>query len=61
VGEYIAQIVVDGSAVVQLKTAERIAPEHQAQMLNYLRAAGLRVGLRVNFHGTRLNWKRLVT
>jgi GxxExxY protein len=35
--------------IVELKAVREIAPEHRAQLLNYLKASGLRVGLLVNF------------
>ncbi len=49
VGEYYADIVVEGKVIVEVKAAERIAPEHEAQLLNYLRATPYEVGLLLNF------------
>ena len=60
VGEYVADIVLDGCVVVELKCADRIGSEHLAQALNYLKASGLGVGLVVNFQRPRLEWKRVV-
>ena len=60
VGEYLADLVVAGRAVAELKCAECIANEHVAQTLNYLKAAGLRVGLILNFQRPKVAWKRVV-
>ncbi|HZO55690.1 MAG TPA: GxxExxY protein [Bryobacteraceae bacterium] len=60
VGEYVADMVVDGQVIVELKCAEFITNEHVAQTLNYLKAADLTVGLILNFQRPRLQWKRVV-
>ena len=49
VGEYFADIVVDGCVVLELKAAEVIAAEHEAQLINYLKATEMEVGLLLNF------------
>jgi GxxExxY protein len=60
VGEYFADILVEDVLVVELKCAERLASEHTAQCLNYLRASGLAVCLLVNFQKPKVEWKRIV-
>jgi len=60
VGEYFADIVVADRVILELKVAATLTEAHEAQMLNYLRATGLRVGLVLNFGAPRLEWKRLV-
>ena len=55
-----ADLVVDGQVVIELKVADALTDVHIAQVLNYLRATGLKVGLLINFHAARLQWKRLV-
>lgn len=60
VGEYVADTVVEERVLLELKTADQICDAHCAQMLNYLRATGIRVGLLINFGGRRLEWKRFV-
>jgi len=60
VGEYFADILVEDVLVVELKCAERLASEHTAQCLNYLRASGLTVCLLVNFQRPKVEWKRVV-
>ena len=47
---YRMDIVVEHRVVVELKAVERIIPVHEAQLLSYLKLAGLKVGLLLNFH-----------
>jgi GxxExxY protein len=58
VGEFYADLVVEGKVIVELKTAKAIAPEYQAQIINYLKATGIEVGLRINFGNPKLEYKR---
>jgi len=60
VGEYFADLLVEDVLVVELKCAERLANEHTAQCLNYLRASGRTVCLLVNFQKPKVEWKRIV-
>ena len=60
VGEYFADLLVEDALVVELKCAERLANEHTAQCLNYLRASGRTVCLLVNFQKAKVEWKRIV-
>ena len=60
VGEYFADLLVEDALVVELKCAERLANEHTAQCLNYLRASGRTVCLLVNFQKPKVEWKRIV-
>lgn len=60
VGDYIADILVDDRVIVELKTIERIERIHEAQLLNYLKATGIKVGLLVNFKSKKAEIKRLV-
>jgi GxxExxY protein len=46
--------------VVELKCVERLAGEHTAQCLNYLRASGVTLCLLVNFQKPKVEWKRIV-
>ncbi|MFP4145259.1 MAG: GxxExxY protein [Phycisphaeraceae bacterium] len=50
VGDGRIDILVGGAIVVELKSAESLAPIHEAQVLSYLRATGLRLGLLMNFN-----------
>jgi GxxExxY protein len=60
VGEYFADILVEDVLVVELKCVERLANEHTAQCLNYLRASGKTLCLLVNFQKPKVEWKRIV-
>jgi GxxExxY protein len=60
VGEYFADILVDDALVLELKCVDRLAGEHTAQCLNYLRASGRTVCLLVNFQKPKVEWKRVV-
>lgn len=45
VGDYFADLIVEGTVIVELKTARRIEDIHLAQTLNYLKATGLKLGV----------------
>src|SRR5438445_12286130 len=60
IGEYYSDILVEDLLVVELKCVERLANEHMAQCLNYLRASGRTVCLLVNFQKPKVEWKRIV-
>lgn len=57
---YVADFVCYDKIVVELKCLRRITSIEEAQLLNYLRAAKLPVGLIVNFGMPRLEWKRFI-
>jgi GxxExxY protein len=59
VGEFFADIMVEDKIIVELKSAKAIAPEHQAQLINYLKATGIEIGLLVNFGSPRLDFKHM--
>jgi GxxExxY protein len=59
VGEYFADMLVDGKVIVEIKAGQSLAPEHEAQLLNYLKATDAEVGLLLNF-GPRPQVKRKV-
>lgn len=49
VGDYFADIIVENCVIVELKAAESLCEEHEAQLLNYLRATDIEYGLLLNF------------
>ena len=49
VGEYFADLLVAGLVIVEIKAVRTLAPEHEAQLLNYLKATPYEVGLLLNF------------
>jgi GxxExxY protein len=60
VGDYYADLLVDGRVIVELKTVEAISDAHRAQVMNYLKATGLKVALLINFAAPKLQWERIV-
>lgn len=58
VGEFVADILVERSVLVELKGVRTLNPSHEAQLLNYLRATEIEVGLLFNF-GIKPEFKRL--
>ena len=59
IGNYFADIVVEDTIIIELKAAERLAEEHEAQLINYLKATDMEVGLLLNF-GKTAQFKRKV-
>ena len=59
VGEYYADLFVEGKVIVELKAVKMLMPEHQAQLINYLKATGIEVGLLINFGRPKLEYRRL--
>lgn len=60
VGEYVADILVEERVIVELKMVARLEKIHEAQLLNYLKATGLNIGMLVNFKHSKAEVKRLV-
>lgn len=60
VGDYFADILVEGNVILELKVAEKIIDAHKAQVLNYLKATGLHLAIILNFGKERLEYERLV-
>jgi GxxExxY protein len=60
VGVYYADLVVDDSVVVEVKSVSALEDVHRAQLLNYLRISGIRVGMLLNFARPKLKFERLI-
>lgn len=60
VGDYYADILVDGKVIVELKVVDKLTDIHRAQTLNYLKATGLRLAILINFGKQRLESERFV-
>ncbi len=59
--EYVADLVYYGRIVVELKALDKLTTREEGQILNYLKATGMKVGLLINFGSRgRLEWKRFV-
>ena len=59
IGEYFADLLVDDRVIVEIKASKMLAPENEAQLLNYLKATKIEVGLLLNF-GPKPQVKRKV-
>ena len=60
VGEYYADIAVENQVILEIKAAEALQKVHEAQLLNYLKATGYKIGLLVNFTYPRAQVKRFI-
>jgi GxxExxY protein len=60
VGEYFADLLVDGRLIVELKAVRALDPIHEAQCINYLRASGMPLCLLMNFARPRLDVRRII-
>ncbi len=59
VGDYYADIIVEGIVIIEIKAAEALCEEHEAQLLNYLRATDIEVGMLLNF-GKKPEFRRKI-
>ena len=58
---FYADLIVDDKIIIELKSKERLINADEAQILNYLIATGIRLGLLINFgNKRRLEWKRFI-
>jgi GxxExxY protein len=60
VGDYFADLVVEDQIVLELKVVDKLTKTHEAQLLNYLKATGHKMGLLVNFQHPKAIVKRFV-
>ena len=60
VGEYFADMVVQDTVILELKTVDALTKVHEAQLLNYLKATGMPVGILVNFKEEKATVRRMV-
>lgn len=49
IGEYYADVLIDNKIIIEIKVAKQLVEEHEAQLLNYLKATDIEVGLLLNF------------
>ncbi len=57
-GEYFADLVIEGCLIVELKAVRELAPEHTAQILGYLRGSRIEHGMLINFGSPKLGVKK---
>ena len=58
VGDFFADLIVENTVLIELKAIRSLVPQHEAQIINYLQATGIEVGLLLNFGNPRLEYKR---
>ena len=58
-GLYVADLIVNGTVIIELKCCDSLLGEHQAQLINYLKVSGILIGLLVNFGKRKVEYKRL--
>lgn len=57
---YIADIIAFEKILIELKAIDKLSGRDEAQLLNYLKASGIELGLLINFGAKKLEWKRMV-
>ena len=60
IGEYLADLLVEGFLIVELKAVKTLAPEHEAQILGYLKSARLEHGLLINFGSYKFEIRKFI-
>ena len=60
VGVFIPDFVIDDKIIIELKTIDRITDHEKGQVLNYLKATGLEVGLIYNFKFAKMEWQKII-
>ena len=58
IGNYYADLLIERKVLVELKAVKSLNPEHHAQVINYLKATDIEVGLLINFGNPKLEFKR---
>ena len=59
--KYITDFIAYDQIVIELKVMKQLGPNEEAQLLNYLKATGMRLGLLINFGSSgKLEWKRMI-
>ena len=58
VGDYIADMLVEGRVILEVKAVQALTPAHEAQLVSYLTTTGIEIGLLLNFGATSLQVRR---
>jgi GxxExxY protein len=59
IGSYYADLLVDNKIIIELKSVEKLTRLHEAQLLNYLKASGMKLGYLINMGGKKVEYKRM--
>lgn len=59
-GQYVADLVVENRVIVELKAVDDLVQAHRAQLLNYLKASSIPIGLLLNFGRPKIQVKRVI-
>jgi len=59
-GNYTADLVIEDRLIVELKTAKALAPEHEAQLIGYLKSSRIKHGLLINFGAPKFEIRKFV-
>ncbi len=60
IGYYVADLFVEGKVIVEIKAEREYNTKHEAQLLNYLKATGVKIGLLLNFGEPKCEFKRMI-
>lgn len=60
IGDYLADLIIDGFLIVELKAAKSLAPEHEAQILGYLKASRVEHGLLIDFGSPKFEIRKFI-
>jgi len=60
IGKYYADLLVESKIIIELKAVEHLTRLHEAQLLNYLKATGIKLGYLINMGSKSVEYKRLV-
>jgi len=60
IGDYVADLLIDGRLIIEIKAAKAIANEHTAQILGYLKSTGIEYGLLINFGSFKFEIKKYI-
>jgi len=58
IGQYCADMLVEGKIILELKAVSALTDVHKAQLINYLKATGIEVGMLINFGNPKLEYRR---
>ena len=59
VGDYVADILVENKIILEIKTVKELTDIHEAQLMNYLKATKLKLGILLNFANTKVEYQRI--